>query len=312
MSERRRYYLTTAIAYANNAPGLHTVYEVIGADVIARWHRMLGDDTRFLTGTDEHSREHRPVGRGARAGRRASSSTRRSRCSGRPRTRCSSAPTGSSARPTPTTTVAAQEMVRRAYANGDIYLGTYEGWYCPNEGFKATVRPARDGARDAVPQPPRRRRSSGSRSATGSSACRRTRTACSSTTRQHPDFVQPDYRRNEMLGFIRGGLEDFSISRAGATLGDPVPDRRERRDRPARGRVVGPGGGHDLRLVRRADQLHHRGGLPRRPRRVPPLVAGRPPRHRQGHRPVPHDLLAGDAVVGRASRRRATSGSTAS
>ena len=55
MSDRPRYYLTTAIAYANNKPGLHTLYEVIGADVIARWHRMLGDDTRFLTGTDEHS-----------------------------------------------------------------------------------------------------------------------------------------------------------------------------------------------------------------------------------------------------------------
>src|SRR5512142_1168419 len=55
MSDRKRFYLTTAIAYANNAPGLHTVYEVIGADVIARWHRMQGDDTRFLTGTDEHS-----------------------------------------------------------------------------------------------------------------------------------------------------------------------------------------------------------------------------------------------------------------
>ena len=50
-----RFYLTTAIAYANNKPGLHTLYEVIGADVIARWHRMQGDDTRFLTGTDEHS-----------------------------------------------------------------------------------------------------------------------------------------------------------------------------------------------------------------------------------------------------------------
>jgi methionyl-tRNA synthetase len=51
----RRFYLTTAIAYANNRPGLQTLYEVIAADVIARWHRMLGDDTRFLTGTDEHS-----------------------------------------------------------------------------------------------------------------------------------------------------------------------------------------------------------------------------------------------------------------
>ena len=48
MTDRRRYYLTTAIAYPNNRPGLHTLYEVIGADVIARWHRMVGDDTRFV------------------------------------------------------------------------------------------------------------------------------------------------------------------------------------------------------------------------------------------------------------------------
>src|SRR5438128_10450822 len=50
---RPRFYLTTAIAYANSQPGLHTLYEVIGADAIARWHRMLGDDIRFLTGTAE-------------------------------------------------------------------------------------------------------------------------------------------------------------------------------------------------------------------------------------------------------------------
>ena len=50
-----RYYLTTAIAYANNRPGLHTLFDVFGADVMARWHRMKGDDTFFLTGTDEYS-----------------------------------------------------------------------------------------------------------------------------------------------------------------------------------------------------------------------------------------------------------------
>ena len=55
MSPADRYYVTTAIAYANNKPGLHTLYEVIGADAIARWHRMKGDDTYFLTGTDEYS-----------------------------------------------------------------------------------------------------------------------------------------------------------------------------------------------------------------------------------------------------------------
>src|SRR5215470_1410945 len=52
---RSKFYITTAIAYPNNRPGLHTLYEVIGADAIARWHRMRGVDTRFLTGTDEHS-----------------------------------------------------------------------------------------------------------------------------------------------------------------------------------------------------------------------------------------------------------------
>ena len=52
-------------------------------------------------------------------------------------------------------------MVRRAHANGDIYLGTYEGWYCPNEGFRNATGRARDGARDDLPEPPRRRRSSG-------------------------------------------------------------------------------------------------------------------------------------------------------
>ena len=55
MPDTQRFYVTTAIAYANNRPGLHTLYEVIGADVVARWHRMRGDTTRFLTGTDEHS-----------------------------------------------------------------------------------------------------------------------------------------------------------------------------------------------------------------------------------------------------------------
>ncbi len=55
MAGSRRFSLTTAIAYANSRPGLHTLYEVVGADAIARSHRMRGDDTYFLTGTDEYS-----------------------------------------------------------------------------------------------------------------------------------------------------------------------------------------------------------------------------------------------------------------
>ena len=211
MADRPRYYLTTSIAYANNKPGVHTLYEVIGADVIARWHRMRGDDTRFLTGTDEHSiniaqaavDEGRPTrefvdekvalfhtaedGLGISADRFIRTTD-------------------------PDHVRAAQEMVKRAYANGDIYLGTYEGWYCPNEGFRnasdvlETPRGTICPNHPDVPLQWLTERNWFFRLSAYQERLER-------HYADHPDFVQPDFRRNEMLGFIRGGLEDFSISR---------------------------------------------------------------------------------------------------
>ena len=72
-----------------------------------------------------------------------------------------------------------------------------------------------------------------------------------------------------------------------------------------------PEAGVDLRLVRRAHQLHHRRRLPGRPGGVREVVAGGPARHRQGHHPVPHDLLAGDAHERRPRAAAPRSGSTA-
>jgi methionyl-tRNA synthetase len=136
MPDRPRYYLTTAIAYPNNKPGLHTLYEVIGADVIARWHRMKGDDTRFLTGTDEHS---------VNIAQSAADQGRDTKAFVDDMVKLFTdaeaalliAPDRFIRTTDPDHRRASQEMVRRAYANGDVYLGKYEGWYCPNEGFKA-------------------------------------------------------------------------------------------------------------------------------------------------------------------------------
>jgi methionyl-tRNA synthetase len=209
--DRPRYYLTTAIAYANNKPGLHTLYEVIGADVIARWHRMRGDDTRFLTGTDEHSiniaQSALDEGRTPRAfvdekvgffkeaeAALAISPDRFIRTTDPDHVR------------------SAQEMVRRAHANGDIYLGTYEGWYCPNEGFRnATdvVETARGTICPNHPEVPLQWLTERNWFFRLSAYQERLERHYA----EHPEFVQPDYRRNEMLGFIRAGLEDFSISR---------------------------------------------------------------------------------------------------
>jgi methionyl-tRNA synthetase len=221
MSERRRYYLTTAIAYANNAPGLHTVYEVIGADVIARWHRMLGDDTRFLTGTDEHSVN---IAQSAEAEART------------PREFVDEkvalfraaedalliSPDRFIRTTDPDHYLSAQEMVRRAYDNGDIYLGTYEGWYCPNEGFKATSDLLETAHGMQCPNHP----DVELQWLTEQNWFFRLSAYQERLVEhyeQHPDFVQPDYRRNEMLGFLRGGLEDFSISRARERWGIPFP-----------------------------------------------------------------------------------------
>ncbi len=221
MSKRRRFYLTTAIAYANNAPGLHTVYEVIGADVIARWHRMLGDETRFLTGTDEHS---------VNIAQSAEAAGQTPREFVDEKVALFQAAEGalliSPDRFIRTTDPdhyrSAQEMVRRAYDNGDIYLGSYEGWYCPNEGFKAPSDLLETANGMQCPNHP---------DVTLQWLTERNWFFRLSAYQErllayyeaNPDFVQPDYRRNEMLGFIRQGLEDFSISRAGATWGIPFP-----------------------------------------------------------------------------------------
>ncbi|HEY5473883.1 MAG TPA: methionine--tRNA ligase, partial [Candidatus Limnocylindrales bacterium] len=221
MSPADRYYITTAIAYANNKPGLHTLYEVIGADVIARWHRMKGDETRFLTGTDEHS---------VNIAQKASELGKATRDFVDENVALFQAaedallisPDRFIRTTDPDHIRAAQEMVRRAHANGDIYVGSYEGWYCPAEGFKAASDVVKDAEGTRCPNHPTvelqwlSEQNWFFRLSAYQERLER-------YFEDHPDFAQPDYRRNEMLGFIRGGLEDFSISRSGAEWGIPFP-----------------------------------------------------------------------------------------
>jgi len=221
MSDRQRFYLTTAIAYANNAPGLHTVYEVIGADVIARWHRMLGDDTRFLTGTDEHSVN---IAQNAAAqGKEPRDFVDEKVALFRAAEDALLISPDRFIRTTdPDHYRSAQEVVRRAYANGDIYLDTYEGWYCPSEGFKNASDLLETAKGMQCPDHPTvELQWLSERNWFFRLSAYQDRLL--DWYEQHPDFVQPDYRRNEMLGFIRQGLQDFSISRAGATWGIPFP-----------------------------------------------------------------------------------------
>ena len=221
MSPDDRFYITTAIAYANNRPGLHTLYEVVGADVLARWHRMKGDRTRFLTGIDEHSVNI--AQRAAELGKSPTAFVDENVALFKTAEDALLISPDRFIRTTdPDHIRAAQEMVRRAYANGDIYLGTYEGWYCPAEGFKAPSDVLETAQGTRCPNHPTvdlqwlSEHNWFLRLSAYQERLER-------YFEEHPDFVQPDFRRNEMLGFIRGGLEDFSISRSGASWGIPFP-----------------------------------------------------------------------------------------
>jgi methionyl-tRNA synthetase len=182
---------------------------------------MKGDDTRFLTGTDEHSiniaQSALDEGRSAREFvdekvgyfREAEAALAIS-------------PDRFIRTTDPDHVRSAQEMVRRAHANGDIYLGTYEGWYCPNEGF-LNATDVRETARGVIcpnhPEVPLQWLTERNWFFRLSAYQERLERHYA----EHPDFVQPDYRRNEMLGFIRGGLQDFSISRERTPGGWGIP-----------------------------------------------------------------------------------------
>jgi methionyl-tRNA synthetase len=222
---RRRYYVTTSIAYANSRPGLHTLFEVIGADVIARWHRMLGDDTYFLTGTDEYSVNIAQTAAEQGKDTKVFVDEMVARFQ-EAEDALGIAPDRFFRTTDPDHQRAVHEMIRRAYASGDLYKGDYTGWYCPNEGFIPQTQLVEDERGIHCANHPTIElqwlveRNWFFRLSAYQERLER-------YYAEHPGWVQPEFRRNEMLGFMRGGLEDFSVSREKAPWGLPFPIRED-------------------------------------------------------------------------------------
>ena len=214
-----RFYLTTPIYYVNSTPHIGHAYTTIAADILARHHRQRGDETFFLTGTDEHASKVAPGRRRSRGSSRRSTSTGSpSAWRELPRRRRTRRTTSSSARPTRGTRRFVQEFLQRIYDNGDIYEDVYAGLYCVGcEAFKTEAELV-DGMcpeHGIAPSASRRR--------TTSSGSPPTRTGCSRSTTSGPTSCCRGFRYNEARSFIEGGLQDFSISRAGQPWGVPIP-----------------------------------------------------------------------------------------
>ena len=224
MSDRAPYYLTTAIFYPAAKPALHSMFEAIGADVIARHRRLLGRDVRFLTGLDEHSanveRDARERGVDPRDlidpwadtwrevfERYLISADRFIRTTD-----------GDHA-------VAATEMVRRAQANGDVYEGVYSGWFCNgcNE-FKTDQQLVEGRCPDHPTVDPAWLEESNYFFRLSAYQERLERLYA-----DNPTWCEPEHFRNEVLGWLRDGLRDFSISRSGTAWGIPFPGAESHR-----------------------------------------------------------------------------------
>ncbi|HTL43986.1 MAG TPA: methionine--tRNA ligase [Vicinamibacterales bacterium] len=211
-----RFYLTTAIDYVNSRPHLGTAYEKITADAIARYQRLKGVETHFVMGNDEHSQN---VYRRARE------------LAMDPQAYCNQMEQEFRSvwdlldisyddfiRTTePRHREAVRELVRRITARGDVYEGFYEGWYCNGcEAFKQE--------KDLVDgRCPLHSTVEWIKEKNHFFRLSAYRDRLLEHFREHPEFLEPEIRRNEIVRLLEAGLDDISISRAGQAWGIPLP-----------------------------------------------------------------------------------------
>ena len=211
-----RFYLTTAIDYVNSRPHLGTAYEKITADAIARYRRLIGVETLFVMGNDEHSQN---VYKSARQqGLDPLAYCDQMEQEFRAAWKLLDVSFDDFIRTTePRHKAAVQEFVRRIAANGDVYEGFYEGWYCVGcEAFKQD--------KDLVDgKCPLHSTVEWIKEKNHFFRLSKYQQPLLDHLRTHPEFVQPDIRRNEILRLVESGLEDISISRAGQSWGIPLP-----------------------------------------------------------------------------------------
>jgi methionyl-tRNA synthetase len=218
-----KFFLTTAIDYVNSRPHLGTAYEKITADVIARYKRLAGFETWFLMGNDEHSqnvfRRAQEVGQEPLAycdemERVFTSVWKRLDISYDDFIR-----TTDPRRHRP----AVQRMAQACYDAGDIYEGQYEGWYCVGcEAFKQE----KDLIGGHCPIHPTIK-PEWIREKNWFFRLSKYQQRLLDHYAQHPGFIEPDVRRNEILRLVEAGLEDISVSRAGQAWGIPLPFDRD-------------------------------------------------------------------------------------
>jgi methionyl-tRNA synthetase len=212
------FYITTPIYYVNDAPHIGHAYTTLLADVLSRYHRLLGTPTHFLTGTDEHGQKVFEAARAlditpqeqadktvvrfqelwAKLGITHDDFIRTTE---------------------PRHTAVVQKILQDLYDKGEIYRGEYEGWYCVSDETFYSEDDLVDGL-SPTGRPVEKITESNYFFRMG-----KYRDWLIGYINDHPEYIQPEYRRNETLGFLRQPLGDLCISRPKTRLpwGVPLP-----------------------------------------------------------------------------------------
>ena len=217
MGRKGRYYVSTPIYYPSDRLHIGHVYTTTVADCIARWHRFIGDDVLFLTGSDEHGQKIERIA--SSQGIEPKAYVDKIVDSFKVLWKRYNISYDDFVRTTDERhRRVVQEVFRRIYAKGDIYKGEYKGWYCtPCEAFWVETK-LQDGNCPDCGRPVELVKEESYFFRLSNYADRLLR-----HIEENPEFIQPESRRNEMVSFIKSGLEDLCVSRTTFDWGIPVP-----------------------------------------------------------------------------------------
>jgi methionyl-tRNA synthetase len=221
MAQNKSYYVTTAISYPNGAPHIGHAYELIAADAIARFKRLDGYDVFFMTGTDEHGQKM--VQTAEKEGISVRALADRNAAEFQAMAVALNASNDRFIRTTePAHYASCQEIWKRMKANGDVYLDEYEGWYSiRDEAYYAEKELT---VRDGVKLSPQGTPVEWVKEQNYKFKLSNYADKLLQLYETQKDFIGPESRRNEIVSFVKGGLQDISISRTTFSWGVPVPD----------------------------------------------------------------------------------------
>src|SRR3984957_3174783 len=215
-----RFYITTPIYYPNGEPHVGHVYTTVAADTVARYHRLNGDETYFVTGTDEHGgkmgktaaeKKNTPLALADVMSDAFRSLWKELNITNDGFLRTSEARHRESV----------HAVVNKMLAKDDIYLGAYTGWYDEGQEEFVTETEAKAAEyKSVVSGRPLTRYEE----PTYFFRLKKYVPQIQQYINDHPEFIQPESRRNEVISKLKAGVEDLSISRASLEWGIKMPN----------------------------------------------------------------------------------------